>query len=263
VNKGHEFDLVWRDKIGKDFSYSISANFATLKNEVKEITNALTYIEGEDIDSSTLTWFEQGYPMWHFKTYHYTGVDENGNPTFYDANNSGGLDSDDKVDCGSGIPTYTYGLTLNANWKNFDLVVFGSGQGGNEIFQFVTRAFQLNSNVPEYLLNDAWTEDNKNTNIPKVGMDNIGYYYLSDAQIFKGDYFKLKQIQLGYTLPLRLTSKINIDKLRLYVSAENVFTITDYPGFDPEIMSSGNTVGIDSGKYPNNRNFIVGLNLTF
>lgn len=263
VNIGHEFDLSWRDKIGKDFNYSISGNFTTLKNEVKEITSTLTYIEGEDIDNSTLTWFEEGFPMWHYKTYHYTGVDEFGNPTFLDANNNGFLDSNDKVDSGSGIPTYNFGLTFKANWKNFDITLFGAGQGGNKIMQFVTRAFALNSNVPAYILEDAWTENNINTDVPKVGMDNIGYYFVSDAQLFKGDYFKLKQFQIGYTFPTTITNKINIEKLRLFVSGENLFTITKYPGFDPEIMSSGSSIGIDSGGYPNNRNFIVGLNLTF
>ncbi|MDR1201907.1 MAG: TonB-dependent receptor [Tannerellaceae bacterium] len=263
VNRGHEFELAWRDVIGKDFRYSINANFTTLKNEVKEITSTLTYIAGAAQDSHTVTWFEQGYPMWHFKTYHYTGVDENGNPTFLDANHNGVLDSDDKVDCGSGIPTYNYGLTITANYKNFDISVFGSGQGGNKVFQTVTRAFQLQSNVPAYLLEDAWTENNRNTNIPKVGMDNVGYYYVSDAQIFKGDYFKLKQLQIGYTLPSNLTKKISIDNLRIYASCENLFTITNYPGFDPEIMNSGNNIGIDAGRYPNNRNYILGVNLTF
>ncbi|MDL2264759.1 TonB-dependent receptor [Parabacteroides sp. OttesenSCG-928-G07] len=262
-NMGHEFEVTWRDQIGKDFSYSISGNFTTLKNEVKEITSTLTYIAGASQDSQTVTWFEQGYPMWHFKTYHYTGVDENGNPTFYDVNDNGILDADDKVDCGSGIPTYSYGLTITANYKNFDLIVFGAGQGGNKIFQTVTRAFQLQSNVPAYLLEDAWTETNRNTNVPKVGMDDVGYYYVSDAQIFKGDYFKLKQLQVGYTIPSNLTKKLLIENLRIYASCENLFTITDYPGFDPEIMSSGNSMGIDSGRYPNNRNYILGVNLTF
>ncbi|MDR1556141.1 MAG: TonB-dependent receptor [Tannerellaceae bacterium] len=263
VNRGHEFELTWREKVNKDFNYSINANFTTLNNEVKEITSSLTYIAGSAQDSQTVTWFEQGYPMWHFKTYRFTGVDENGNPTFFDANKNGILDSDDKVDCGSGIPTYNYGITMTANYKNFDLIVFGSGQGGNKILQTVTRAFQLQSNVPAYLLKDAWTETNKDTNIPKVGMDNVGYYYVSDAQIFRGDYFKLKQLQLGYTLPPDLTKKFFIANLRIYGSCENLFTITNYPGFDPEIMNAGSDIGIDAGRYPNNRSFIVGVNVTF
>lgn len=262
-NMGHEFELTWRDKIGNDFGYSISGNFTTLKNEVKEITSTLTYIAGASQDNSTVTFFEQGYPMWHFKTYRYTGVDGNGNPTFFDANNNGVLDSDDKVDCGSGIPTYNFGLTISANYKNFDLIVFGAGQGGNKIYQTVTRAFQLQTNVPAYLLENAWTETNKNTNVPKVGMDDIGYYYLSDAQMFKGDYFKLKQLQVGYTLPSKLMNKLSIENLRIYGSVENLFTITDYPGYDPEIMNYGDNIGIDTGRYPNNRNFILGVNLTF
>jgi hypothetical protein len=263
VNMGNEFEFAWRDRISQDFNYSISANFTTLRNEVKEITSTLSYIAGASQDSSTLTWFEQGYPMWPFKTYHYTGVDENGNPTFLDANNNGVLDSDDKVDSGSGIPTYNYGLTLTANYKNFDIAVFGSGQGGNKVFQTVTRAFQLQSNVPAYLLENAWTESNRSTNIPKVGMDDVGYYYVSDAQIFKGDYFKLKQLQVGYTLPTSLTKKISVDNLRIYASCENMFTITNYSGFDPEIMNYGDNIGIDAGRYPNNRNYILGVNLTF
>ncbi len=261
-NTGHEFELSWRDRIGKDFSYSVTGNFTTLKNEVKEITSTLTYIEGTAQDSHTVTWFEQGYPMWHFKTYHFTGLDANGNPTFQDVNGNGQLDGNDKMDAGSGIPTYSYGITLTAKYKNFDLTVFGSGQGGNKILQSVTRAFALQSNVPAYLLEDAWTPSNTNTNVPKVGMDNVGYYYVSDAQIYKGDYFKLKQLQLGYTLPSKWTRAFN-GNVRIYGSIENLFTITNYPGFDPEIMSSGSNIGMDTGRYPNNRNFIIGANISF
>ena len=261
-NIGHEFELSWRDRIGKDFNYSISGNFTTLKNEVKEITSTLTYIEGASQDSNTVTWFEQGYPMWHFKTYHFIGLDGSGNPMFEDTNGNGQFDANDKVDAGSGIPTYSYGITLTAKYKTFDLTVFGSGQGGNKILQTVTRAFALQSNVPAYLLEDAWTPNNTNTNVPKVGMDNVGYYYVSDAQIYKGDYFKLKQLQLGYTLPSKWTRAFN-GNVRIYGSIENLFTITNYPGFDPEIMSSGSNIGIDSGRYPNNRNFIIGANISF
>lgn len=261
-NKGHEFDLGWRDVIG-EMKYSINTNFTTLKNKVEEITSTLTSIAGAGQDSHTVTWFEQGYPMWHFKTYNFTGIDAEGNPTFQDVNGNETLDADDKVDVGSGIPTYSFGITLNASYKNFDVTLFGSGQGGNKVMQVVTRAFSLQANVPSYLLEDAWTPENTNTDVPKVGMDHIGYYYVSDAQIFNGDYFKLKQAQIGYTLPKGLTSRILIDNLRLYASVENAFTITKYPGFDPEIMSSGDSMGIDAGRYPNNRNFILGVNVTF
>ena len=271
VQSGHEFEFIWRDGIGKDFKYSINANFSTLKNEVKVITNALTYISGALQDSHEITRFEQGYPIWHFNTYHYTGVDAFGNPTFLDVNNNGVIDPDDKINCGSGLPNYYYGLTITANFKNFDFSTFGAGQGGNKIFQTLTRANQLQSNVPTYLLVDAWTENNKNTNIPKVGMDNIGYYFVSDALLFKGDYFKFKMLQIGYTLPNDLTKKISVEKLRIYASCENLFTITQYPGFDPEIMDfrdldgrdTGMNLGIDNGRYPNNRNYILGVNLTF
>ena len=266
VNMGHEFELGWRDNISRDFRYSFNANFSTLKNEVKEITAAINSIAGAAQDSHTITWLEQGYPMWHFKTYHYTGVDANGNPTFLDVNGNGSLDPDDKIDCGSGLPSYTFGLTISANYKNFDLIVFGSGQGGNKVMQTLTRAGQIQANIPAYLLEDVWSEDNRNAKKPKIGMDNIGYYYVSDAQIFKGDYFKLKQLQLGYTLPRDLMRKLSIENLRIYVSCENLFTITDYPGFDPEIMNatgSGSSIGVDSGRYPNNRNYILGVNLTF
>ena len=201
--------------------------------------------------------------MWHFKTYHFTGLDANGNPTFQDVNGNGQLDANDKVDAGSGIPTYSYGITLTAKYKNFDLTVFGSGQGGNKILQAVTRAFQLQSNVPAYLLEDAWTPNNTNTDVPKVGMDNVGYYYVSDAQIYKGDYFKLKQLQLGYTLPSKWVRKVSIGSIRVYGSIENLFTITNYPGFDPEIMNNGSNIGMDTGRYPNNRNFIIGANISF
>ena len=262
-NVGHEFELTYRNQVGKDFSYSIKGNFTTLKNEVKEITSSLKYISGASYDSHVITWFEQGYPMWHFKTFKFTGVDANGNPTFYDLNGNGVIDSDDKVDCGSGIPTHSYGLTLTANYKNFDFTVFGAGQGGHKYMQTVTRVFQRQANVPTYIFENAWTETNRNTNVPKVNMDNVGYYFVSDAQIFKADYFKIKQLQIGYFVPQNITRKIQIDRLRIYAASENLLTLTKYPGFDPEIQTSGNSLGVDTGRYPSSRNFIIGLNVTF
>ena len=262
-NKGHEIEVGWKDNIKKDFRYSINANFSTTKNKVAEITSSLSMIAGYAQDTQTITYFEKGYPIWHFKTYQYLGPDENGNPKFLDVNNDGVIDPADRVDCGSGLPTYNYGLTISAAYKNFDISIFGSGQGGNKIFQTLNRGSQLASNIVTRIYEDAWTENNRNASVPKVGMENNNIYFVSSSQLFKGDFFKLKQLQIGYSLPKDLIKKISVENLRVYLSGENLFTFTNYPGSDPEIMSFGNGLGVDFGRYPNNKSYIVGVNVTF
>ena len=137
----------------------------------------------------------------------------------------------------------------------------------------LARIPEIQSNVQENHYKEAWSETNKNGRRPRVGMENAQTYFVSDDQLYNGAFFKIKQLQIGYTLPKDLMRKLSIENLRIYASCENVFTITNYPGFDPEIMdsanintttgTSGSAIGIDSGRYPNNRNFILGLNLTF
>ena len=264
-NKGFEFELGWRDNIG-DFSYSVRGNLATLKNEVTYLDPSLTRLAGTTFMNVPLTYFEKGYPVYYFRGYQFTGIDpKTGDPTFADLNDSGDLTDDDKMDLGSAIPNFTYGITLTAAYKGFDLAVFGSGASGNKIFNCINRTdFPMVNKMKELFYDDRWTESNPNGSVPRAGANNMDKYATSSAMVYDGSYFKIKQIQLGYSLPKTLLKSVAINNLRLYVSLDDFFTITKYPGFDPEV--STNTVvgmGIDKGGYPTSRKVVMGFNLEF
>ena len=261
-NKGFEFELGWRDNIG-DFSYSVRGNLATLKNEVTSLDPSLTRLQGTTFMNVPLTYFEKGYPVYYFRGYQFTGIDpKTGDPTFADLNDSGDLTDDDKMDLGSAIPDFTYGITLTAAYKGFDLAVFGSGASGNKIFNCINRTdFPMVNKMKELFYDDRWTESNPNGSKPRAGAKNLDKYDTSSAMVYDGSYFKIKQIQLGYSLPKTLLKKVAISNLRLYVSLDDFFTITKYPGFDPEVSTNDVVgMGIDKGGYPTSRKVVMGFN---
>ena len=263
-NKGVELELGWKDNIG-DFSYGIRGNLATLKNEVTYIHESLDRINGAQFHTTTgLTVFEKGYPAWYFRGYKVDHIDaETGDPVFVDADNNGAINDSDKMMIGSGIPDFTYGITLNAAYKGFDLTVFGTGSQGNDIFSCSNRGDRLQANKMKFLYTDRWTPSNKNAARPRPGATDIDKYWLSDGMVFDGSYFKIKQIQLGYSLPKSFLKKIGINSFRIYCSLDDFFTFTSYPGFDPEVTGVGSATGIDKGYYPSARKVVFGLNLNF
>lgn len=265
-NKGWEFELSWHDTIGKDFYYSVSANLSTLKNKVTYLHPALSDgIDGDHIRGyGYITRFEKGYPAWHFIGYKYTGVDpETGNATFEDINKDGMITVADKTDLGSGIPDVSYGVTINMSWKNLDLLVFGSGQAGNQIYtNFLDEEYAENRMT--VFTKNRWTPTHKTgAENPAASASNWTQYAVSSAVVFSGNYFKIKQIQLGYTLPSNWSKAIRISSLRVYGSLDDFFTITDYPGFDPEITGVGSSLGVDRGNFPTSRKVVFGVNVSF
>ena len=264
-NKGFEFELGWRDNIG-DFSYGIRGNLATLKNEVTYIDPSITRLSGSTFHTYTITYFEQGYPVYYFRGYKFTGVDpETGNPQFADLDNSGDISDGDLTDIGNAIPNFTYGITLTAAYKGFDFTLFGSGASGNKIFNCINRPdYQMVNKLKEVFYDNRWTLENPNGTKPRAGADNMDKYACSSAMVYDGSYFKIKQIQLGYNLPKHLLKKVAINSLRLYVSLDDFFTITKYPGFDPEASANATSgMGIDKGAYPMAKKVVMGFNLEF
>ena len=264
-NKGFEFELGWRDNIG-DFSYSVRGNLATLKNEVTYLDPSLTRLPGSTFHTYTITYFEQGYPVYYFRGYKFTGVDpETGNPQFADLDNSGDISDGDLTDIGNAIPNFTYGITLTAAYKGFDFTLFGSGASGNKIFNCINRPdYQMVNKLKEVFYDNRWTPENPNGTKPRAGADNMDKYACSSAMVYDGSYFKIKQIQLGYNLPKNLLKKVAINSLRLYVSLDDFFTITKYPGFDPEASANATSgMGIDKGAYPMAKKVVMGFNLEF
>ena len=266
LNTGLEAELGWKDTIG-DFSYSINGNFSYLKNKVTFLLPSLPRIPQSPASGSNYpneTVFEVGQPIWYIRGYIYDGVKEDGTPDLRDVNDDGQVSDADMTNIGKGLPDYTYGITLSLEWKGLDFIMFGSGQGGCEILNTLYRPGYHNSLRYFYL--NSRSEKNPNAKFPepaKVSGDMN--FWGSTASVFDGSFFKIRQIQLGYTVPQKLTKKILINQLRLYVSLDDFFTFTSYPGMDPETATSGQASGrgVDIGAYPSMRKCMFGVNVSF
>ena len=261
-NTGLEFELGWQDHIG-DFGYSINANLSTLKNNVTYLEPSVGHITGDGFSNYKLkTYFQEGYPVWFLRGYEYAGMNGDGVAQYVAADGSLTTTptSDDLKFIGNTLPTYTYGVTLRMDWKGIDLTVFGTGAGGNSLVPCVFRTEHPQINSLEYFHAQA------GKTIPTVDkIYNSVDFWSSSATVFKGDFFKIKQIQLGYTLPRAISSKIMISNLRLYASMDDWFVFTNYPGFDPETATTGGTrgKGLDKGQYPNAKKLLFGVNIAF
>ena len=263
-NKGWEFELGWRDRVG-DFSYSATANLATLDNKVTYLDPSITRIGGVNFHTSTITYFEEGYPVYYFRGYQFDGLDDKGNPTFKDLDGSGTLNDGDLGYIGDAIPDFTYGITLTAQWKGLDLTVFGTGASGNKVFNCINRAdYPAYNKLKEVFYDNRWTATNPDGTVPRAGAENMDKYQISDAMVYDGSFFKIKQIQLGYTLPQKWMNKAFINSLRIYGSLDDFVTFTKYTGFDPEVSANATSgMGIDKGAYPSSKKFVIGANISF
>jgi len=270
-NQGIELEIRWRDQIG-DFFYGISGNFSTLKNRVTYLHPTLKDgLGGVGVRNyGTVTRFEKGYPAWHLYGYEFAGIQESSGEALFNHYNEDGTlgepttdpaDSD-KRHLGSGIPTYNYGLTLNAGWKGIDFTMFMAGAGGNRILNALNN-IDYTSNRLTYLTKDRWTPEHTNGTMPAANAANYAKFLTSSGVVMDAGYLKIKQIQLGYNFPQPLLRRIFIDQLRLYASLDDWFTFTKYPGFDPEIVGVGSSMGVDKGNYPTSKKVVFGVNITF
>ncbi|MEI6677956.1 MAG: TonB-dependent receptor [Mariniphaga sp.] len=283
-NTGLEVELGYRKKLG-ELNFSANANVAYLKNEVTYVASDANYITGDasfqSMGAVTRTQVGQSYNAFYgFQT---AGIFQNAAAVAANKNSSGGLiqpdakpgdlrwvDTDkdgvitdkDKTFLGSNIPKYTFGLTLNFEYKNFDLMAFAQGTAGSKIFQGLRRLDINNSNWQTVALS-RWTGEGTSNAYPRLTSNdsNGNFGKMSEFYLEKGDYLRLKVIQLGYSLPNNIVSKIGANKLRFYLSAENLLTLTKYTGYDPEI--GGGVFGIDKGVYPQARSFMLGVQLQF
>ena len=264
-NKGFEFELGWRDHIG-DFNYSIRGNLSTLSNKVTYIDPSITRLSGSNFHTYTITYFEKGYPVYYFRGYKFAGIDkETGNPLFEDLDGDGKVSDGDLTCIGDAIPDFTYGITLTAAYKGIDLTVFGTGSYGNQIFNCINRPDYAASNrLKEVFYDNRWTAENKNGTVPRAGANDMDKYACSSAMVYDGSFFKIKQIQLGYTLPKSLINKVFLSHARIYASLDDFFTFSKYPGFDPEAATNATSgMGIDKGGYPTSKKVVLGLNIEF
>lgn len=289
-NTGIEFEINYQDsKAGWD--YNIGLNLATTSNKVLELSDADQVIYGEGLKFGTEHFPTQtmvGKPIGSFYLYRTAGLFQSneeaanyvnskgeklqpyadaGDVKFVDVNGDGVIDENDKEYCGSGIPKVELNLNLNVAWKGFDLMAVIGSAFGYKIYngnRYLYESMNAGSNFLSTTLN-AWTPQNTNTDIPRaIFNDPNGNLKESDRFLENGSFLRMRQLQIGYTLPASLTRKAYIENLRFYVSAENLFTITNYKGVDPEFSRANvlNT-GIDRLIYPFTRSFTIGAQLTF
>ena len=274
LNTGLEFEVSWRDRIG-DFSYGVNANLSTLKNKVLEVHSLLDRLNTDvvsGLNELLVSSFEADYPIWYFRGFKYAGVDqETGGALYYDKDGeiTPTPGDNDKQYLGEGIPNLTYGITIDMAWKGFDMVIFGTGASGNEIYNLMVSADRPKTNGLYTYWRDSWGNPNVNKATAKYPdskqVATKWDFWSSSACVFDGSFFKIKQIQLGYTLPRTITQKAFINDLRFFVSLDDYFTFTKYPGADPETASlnASTSRGVDSGSYPTTKKVVFGVNLTF
>ena len=262
-NSGLEFELGWQDTVG-DLHYSINANFSTLSNMVTYMDkSAAERIGGTSFSNlKMMPYYEEGYSVWYMRGFEYAGVGSDGKAEFINSEGqrTSTVNDGDMTYLGNTLPTYNYGLTFRLDWKFFDFTLFGTGAGGNVIMPCVYRTEHPLINSLSYFYEHAGKELPSINNI----YDNV-QFWSSSANLFKGDYFKIKQIQLGFTMPNQWAKRVKMNSLRAYVSFDDWFVFTKYPGFDPETASTGsyNGMGMDKGSFPPAKKVLFGLNISF
>ena len=266
-NQGVEIELGWRDQIG-EFGYSINANAAWLKNMVTYLDPTVGRLQGRVPQGTEMgTFLETGHSIWYLLGYEAVGIDKEGNALYRtkDGSTTTSPVGDDRVDLGSGIPKLTYGITISVDWRNFDLTIFGNGIAGSKIWPTSFRVDRPECNTYSYYWNNSWKQagDESWAKFPAANHWSQ-QAFSSTLTLFNGSYFKIKQIQLGYTLPQNLVNRVKISNLRMFVGLDNYFTFSNYIGLDPETATNGGSAaGIDMGNFPTARNLIFGLNLDF
>lgn len=283
-NSGFEFELGYKWNVS-DARFGVKANATYLKNELKNLGNDTGYIDLDGIQglSGGGTRGSNGEAFPYFFGYKTAGVFQNtaevqaytnadggmiqpnavpGDVRFVDVNGDGQISADDRTNIGNGTPDWTFGLNLNADWRGFDFNIFFQGVAGADILDGTYRADVPSGNFPSWMLG-RWTGEGTSYKYPRLATGDATNWQVSDLYVCDGSYFRLKNITLGYTLPQHLTRKLTIERLRVYVQAENLITWTKYWGFDPEISSGATSLGVDRGVYPQARTYTVGVNVSF
>ena len=289
-NSGWEFEASFQQRIGA-LNFNIGANATWLKNELINLGNDTGWEMYDGFGSvGSVSRAENGKPWPHFYGYKTAGIFQNeaeldawsftdgdgvtrriqpnavpGDVRFVDMDNNGVIDDQDRTMIGKGTPDWVFGINLGLEWKGIDLSMIWQGVQGADVFDATYRHGAITAaNMPRWMLK-RWTGEGTGDRIPRYTYNPTtnGNWLSSDLYIKDGSYFRLKNLTLGYTLPARLTQKVFVSKLRLYVSGTNLLTFTKYDGFDPEISSGGTQLGIDRGVYPQVRSFMFGANLTF
>jgi len=284
-NKGVEMAINWRN-VATDFRYSFGLNAAYNKNKMTKIGNEEGILPGASwAVAGMVTRTELGMPIAYFYGYQTDGIFQNqneifahigstgkvlqpnakpGDVRFVDVNGDGRISPDDRTMIGNPTPDWTFGFNANFEYKQFDIAMLLIGTYGNDIFNGMQRQDLPNTNRTTAIL-DRWTGEGTSDRIPRFTfLDVNNNYRVSDLYIEDGSYLRVKNLQIGYTLPASFLNRIRSTKWRFYISAENLFTFTKYTGTDPEIGAlSSFDIGIDRGVYPQARTFRFGTSISF
>ncbi len=289
-NRGVEFNATWKATVNKDWNYSIGVNLTHNKNEIVSLKeeDGLTsfFANGVETRIGPLVRHEIGNPVSTFYGYTLDGIFQTaadaaasgqtgaqiGRFKWKDVNGDKKIDDLDKGVIGDPNPEFVFGINLTVNFKNLDVSMFLQGTAGNEIFDY-TRYFTdfhgFNGNRSERMLYDSWTPTRTNAKLPMLDVTDNYSLVPSSYYVVDGSYLRCRVLQIGYRLPAAFLQKNKLSNVRLYVQAQNLFTITSYEGLDPALgtRSGGNApdayFGIDGGNYPVSRVFTFGLNLGF
>jgi len=284
-NSGYDIELGYNKSFG-EFDLSFNGNVSYVENEVTHLGNGVDFLSGGASIQSTnfpITRTQVGQPVNSFYGFKTNGIFQNqaeidsyvnssgvviqpdaqpGDFKWVDLDDDGDIDSDDRGFLGSSLPKFTFGFSLNLDYKNFDFFMFCQGASGNKIFQGLRRLDIVNANYQTAALG-RWVGEGTSNTHPRLTTNdtNNNFSNPSDFYLEDGDYLRLKTIQIGYSLPDSILDKLGIDKLRVYYTAENLLTFTKYSGYDPEI--GGGIFGVDRGYYPQAVTNQLGINLQF
>ncbi|MCF2494868.1 SusC/RagA family TonB-linked outer membrane protein [Dyadobacter chenhuakuii] len=288
-NKGFDIGLNFRDKKG-DFYYAAGVNFGHYKNEVIKLNNdPNATIFGFSTRLPAMSASKAGYPIASYYGYFVDGVIKDqaeadaapkfgsytreGTFKFRDVNGDGIITAADRTIIGSPHPDFNYGVNLNVGYKAFDLTVFGQGVQGNEIFNYVRYWTDFNvfqGNRSKDMLYNSWKKPGDDAKLPRLNSGDATSQQVSSYFLEDGSYFRVKNVQLTYTLPAKLLKRVKIASAQVYLQGQNMFTFTKYTGLDPDInlRRSGNNnedkhMGVDEGAYPVSKSYLVGLRFGF
>lgn len=300
TNKGVEATAGYYQSTG-DFQWSLNGNISFVRNELVSLGIGNT-IFGPAFEGDPVTYTEEGMPIAYFYGWEVNGIFQStqeieqanaldgdastpyqnsstspGDIRFSDINGDGVITADDRTNIGHFLPDFSYGLNATANWKNFDLSLFVQGVSGNEVLntniydlEGMTRLFNAGTAVL-----DRWTPENTDTDVPRaITGDPNRNARISSRYIEDGSYLRIKNLSVGYSLPSEVLNGFGenfISKLRIYVSSQNLLTVTNYSGYDPEIgvrsdltgINASLSNGVDYGQYPQARTFLAGIQIGF
>lgn len=289
-NTGIEASITYKQTLG-DLSFSTTFNYTTFTNEVIKVPGSSEFINGWGwpVRNTPITRMTEGKPVGHFVGYKTLGIFQSqdeinsyiarsgpnsgeplqpraqpGDLKFKDVNGDGQINNDDITDIGSPWPDHIMGLNVRADWKGFDFSILFSTQLGHDIYRTYERSDITYTNYQTFWL-DRWTPENPGNTYPRlVSNDPNNNQRPSDFYVEDGSFIRLRNLQIGYTIPESVLKFINVKSVRVYVSGNNLWTKTDYNGFDPEIGTNGWILdtGIDKGYYPSNRTVGAGVKIT-